>query len=97
MFKLPQVECLPSLCLVEIYRNLWWEGSSLENQSLVIVAQPTWGVDAGSANNIHQSLISLADQGSAVLIISQDLDEIFKSMWNKFMSFQRVVFQMQSI
>ena len=48
----------------------------MRKPKLIIVAQPTWGVDAGSANNIHQSLISLADQGSAVLIISQDLDEI---------------------
>jgi simple sugar transport system ATP-binding protein len=48
----------------------------IRKPTLIIVAQPTWGVDAGSANNIHQSLISLADQGSAVLIISQDLDEI---------------------
>jgi len=48
----------------------------IQNPELLIVAQPTWGVDAGSENNIHQSLISLADQGSAILIISQDLDEI---------------------
>ena len=48
----------------------------IRKPKLIIVAQPTWGVDAGSANNIHQSLISLADQGSAILIISQDLDEI---------------------
>ena len=47
-----------------------------QNPELLIVAQPTWGVDAGSANNIHQALIALADQGSAILIISQDLDEI---------------------
>ena len=48
----------------------------IRSPKLLIVSQPTWGVDAGSANNIHQSLISLADQGSAILIISQDLDEI---------------------
>ena len=48
----------------------------IQNPELLIVAQPTWGVDAGSANNIHQALIALADQGSAILIISQDLDEI---------------------
>ena len=48
----------------------------IRKPKLIIVAQPTWGVDAGSANKIHQSIISLADQGSAVLIISQDLDEI---------------------
>jgi len=48
----------------------------IRNPELLVVSQPTWGVDAGSANNIHQSLISLADNGSAILIISQDLDEI---------------------
>jgi len=48
----------------------------IRKPKLIIVSQPTWGVDAGSANKIHQSIISLADQGSAVLIISQDLDEI---------------------
>jgi len=48
----------------------------IQNPELLIVAQPTWGVDAGSANNIHQALIELADKGSAILIISQDLDEI---------------------
>jgi|TARA_B100000959_G_scaffold48427_1_gene49684 simple sugar transport system ATP-binding protein len=48
----------------------------IQNPELLIVAQPTWGVDAGSENNIHQALISLADQGSAILVISQDLDEI---------------------
>jgi simple sugar transport system ATP-binding protein len=48
----------------------------IQSPELLIVAQPTWGVDAGSANNIHQALITLADQGSAILIISQDLDEI---------------------
>jgi simple sugar transport system ATP-binding protein len=48
----------------------------IQNPELLIVSQPTWGVDAGSANNIHQALITLADKGSAILIISQDLDEI---------------------
>ena len=48
----------------------------IQSPELLIVAQPTWGVDAGSANNIHQALIALADKGSAILIISQDLDEI---------------------
>jgi ABC-type uncharacterized transport system ATPase subunit len=48
----------------------------VQDPELLIVAQPTWGVDAGSANNIHQALIELADKGSAILIISQDLDEI---------------------
>ena len=48
----------------------------IQQPDLLIIAQPTWGVDAGSANNIHQALITLAEHGSAILVISQDLDEI---------------------
>lgn len=44
---------------------------------LLVVNQPTWGVDAGAAALIRQALIDLARGGSAVLVISQDLDEIF--------------------
>jgi simple sugar transport system ATP-binding protein len=44
---------------------------------LLIINQPTWGVDAGAAAAIRQALIDLARTGSAVLLISQDLDEIF--------------------
>ena len=46
--------------------------------SVMIVNQPTWGVDAGAAAHIRQSLLDLAAAGSAVLVISQDLDEIFE-------------------
>ena len=42
-----------------------------------IVNQPTWGVDAGAAATIRQALIDLAARGAAVIVISQDLDEIF--------------------
>ena len=45
---------------------------------LLVVNQPTWGVDAGAAALIRQELIDLSRQGSAVLVISQDLDEIFE-------------------
>jgi general nucleoside transport system ATP-binding protein len=41
-----------------------------------VVAQPTWGVDAGAAAVIRQALIDLAGRGAAVLVISQDLDEL---------------------
>jgi simple sugar transport system ATP-binding protein len=44
----------------------------------MLVNQPTWGVDAGAAARIRQSLIELARSGSAVLVISQDLDELFE-------------------
>ncbi len=46
--------------------------------TVMVVNQPTWGVDAGAAAKIRQSLIELARSGSAVLIISQDLDELFE-------------------
>jgi general nucleoside transport system ATP-binding protein len=46
--------------------------------SVMVVNQPTWGVDAGAAARIRQALIELARSGSAVLVISQDLDELFE-------------------
>ncbi len=45
---------------------------------VLVVNQPTWGVDAGASATIRQAIIDLARQGSAVLVISQDLDEIFE-------------------
>ena len=54
-------------------------GRELDRQPLVMVVnQPTWGVDAGAAARIRQGLIDLAKSGSAVLVISQDLDELFE-------------------
>ena len=44
---------------------------------LMIVAQPTWGVDIGSAQLIHQALIDLRAAGVALLIVSEELDELF--------------------
>lgn len=48
-----------------------------QDPRVLIVLQPTWGVDAGSAAAIHQELMDLAAKGTAVLVISQDLDELF--------------------
>ena len=44
---------------------------------VMIVAQPTWGVDVGAAQLIHQSLLDLRDRGVALLVVSEDLDELF--------------------
>ena len=44
---------------------------------VMIVAQPTWGVDVGAAQLIHQALIDLRDRGVALLVVSEDLDELF--------------------
>ena len=49
----------------------------LREPGVLVVSQPTWGVDAGAASVIRQALIDLAKSGSAVLVISQDLEEIF--------------------
>ncbi len=46
--------------------------------TLLVVNQPTWGVDAGAAALIRQALVDLAADGAGVLVISQDLDEIFE-------------------
>jgi general nucleoside transport system ATP-binding protein len=48
----------------------------LQTPGVLVAAQPTWGVDAGAAAAIHQALINLAANGTAVLVISQDLDEL---------------------
>lgn len=48
----------------------------LQKPSVLVVSQPTWGVDAGAAAAIHQALVDLAAVGSAIVVISQDLDEL---------------------
>ena len=49
----------------------------LQDPGVLIINQPTWGVDAGAALAIHEAIMALARQGAAVLVISQDLDEVF--------------------
>ncbi len=49
----------------------------LREPGVLVVSQPTWGVDAGAASVIRRALIDLAARGTAVLVISQDLEEIF--------------------
>ncbi|MGI9478994.1 MAG: ABC transporter ATP-binding protein [Hyphomicrobiaceae bacterium] len=48
----------------------------LQAPLVLVVSQPTWGVDAGAAAAIHTALLELAKSGSAILVISQDLDEL---------------------
>src|SRR3954466_15682995 len=48
----------------------------LRNPVVLVVSQPTWGVDAGAAAVIRQALLDLAASGAAVLVTSQDLDEL---------------------
>ena len=54
-------------------------GRSLANNPKVaIFSQPTWGVDIGAATTIRQKLLNLSQTGKAVILISQDLEEIFQ-------------------
>ncbi|MBC7717578.1 MAG: ABC transporter ATP-binding protein [Pseudorhodobacter sp.] len=45
---------------------------------LLIISQPTWGVDVGAAAQIRGELLKLRDQGCAVLVVSEELDELFE-------------------
>ena len=45
---------------------------------LLIVSQPTWGVDVGASAQIRGSLLKLRDAGCAVLVVSEELDELFE-------------------
>ncbi|MFI8480744.1 ABC transporter ATP-binding protein [Pseudomonas sp. NPDC078700] len=50
----------------------------MQNPKLLVAAHPTWGVDIGAATAIHRALIALRDAGAAILVISEDLDELFQ-------------------
>ena len=50
----------------------------LQRPEVLVVNQPTWGVDASAAAAIRQALLDLAEGGAAVIVISQDLDELME-------------------
>ncbi|MFC6688583.1 ABC transporter ATP-binding protein [Jhaorihella thermophila] len=50
----------------------------LQNPEVLVVNQPTWGVDASAAAAIRQAILDLAAGGAAVVCISQDLDELME-------------------
>ncbi|GLQ82252.1 heme ABC transporter ATP-binding protein [Mesorhizobium huakuii] len=47
-----------------------------QDPGVLIVGQPTRGVDVGAIEFIHKRLIAMRDQGKAVLVVSVELDEI---------------------
>jgi simple sugar transport system ATP-binding protein len=49
-----------------------------QRPKVLIAAQPTWGVDVGAAAQIRQALIDLRDDGVAVLVVSEELDELLE-------------------
>jgi len=50
----------------------------MQEPKLLVLAQPTWGVDVGAASFIRRQLLELRNAGTAVLVISEELDELFE-------------------
>ena len=50
----------------------------ISNPEVIVAAQPTRGLDVSAVDAIHKLIIDQRDKGSAVLLISEDLDELFK-------------------
>ncbi len=46
--------------------------------SLFVLSQPTWGLDVGAASNIRNALLKLRDSGAAILVVSEELEELFE-------------------
>jgi len=46
--------------------------------NFLIMSHPTWGVDIGAQVAIHDAILKLRDRGCAILIVSEDLDELYK-------------------
>jgi general nucleoside transport system ATP-binding protein len=48
------------------------------NPKLLIISQPTWGVDVGASAQIRGEILALRDAGCAVLVVSEELEELFE-------------------
>ncbi|MEG0821134.1 MAG: ABC transporter ATP-binding protein [Burkholderiaceae bacterium] len=54
-------------------------GREIDNAPRVLlVSQPTWGVDVGAATVIRNALVALRDAGCAIIVVSEELDELFE-------------------
>ena len=58
-------------------RALMGDPAAAASPILIVANQPTWGLDIGAVAYVHQQLLDACAAGSAVLLISEDLDEIF--------------------
>jgi simple sugar transport system ATP-binding protein len=50
----------------------------MQGAPVIVINQPTWGVDAAAAAAIRQQILDRAGDGAAVVVISQDLDELLE-------------------
>ena len=58
-------------------RALLGDPASPRPPTLIVADQPTWGLDVGAVAYVHQQLLDACAQGAGVLLVSEDLDEIF--------------------
>ncbi len=58
-------------------RALAGEAVGADGPVLIVASQPTWGLDIGAVAFVHQQLLDACARGAAVLLVSDDLDEIF--------------------
>ncbi|MDY6011136.1 MAG: ABC transporter ATP-binding protein [Duodenibacillus sp.] len=49
----------------------------LNRPSVLMIDQPTWGVDVGAATVIHNALMRLREEGAGILIVSEEVDELY--------------------
>ena len=68
----------PRACRAATCRSSSSAARSTPIPKLLIVSQPTWGVDVGAAAQIRGELLALRDNGCAVLVVSEELDELFE-------------------
>ncbi len=47
-----------------------------DHPKIILASQPTWGLDVGAATFVHQQLLAAKKRGAAILLISEDLDEL---------------------
>ena len=69
---------LPAVCRVGNLQKFIMGREILNRPRVLLVHQPTWGVDVGAAAVIRNSLIRLRDDGAAIIVVSEEIDELFE-------------------
>jgi general nucleoside transport system ATP-binding protein len=68
----------PVRCPAATCRNSSSGARSCSSPKVMIVAQPTWGVDVGASAVLRQALLDLSRTGVAILVVSEELEELFE-------------------
>jgi ABC-type antimicrobial peptide transport system ATPase subunit len=71
------VHCRAATCRSSSWAALCWAHPTGAVPPLIVANQPTWGLDIGAVAYVHQQLLDAAPPAAAVLVISEDLDEVF--------------------